>query len=593
MAQLLDYLSEKYQQETVDEVNRRLVELSSLFEISQLLNESLELSRVLNNVLLIPMGRLMIPRCAIILRLKDQYKVVMSKGLAPALKDRAFTRESLPSKCFVVQQFEDDKISPDLPQAFGEFVAAANLKIAVPFICKNRPLGFMLFSSKLNKTDFTGEEIDFLNSLANLSATSIENALQVEEIKEINTKLDRRIQELKALFDIGQGLSATLKAEEILRLLTYALMGQMLVMKYAILLKGDAHFFVYDSKGFKPQMLESICPPFNQFKTPETSRRSSQIEHPQLAKLFQQHDVKVLIPMKHQDKLLGYVLLGAKMSGEPYSDTDLEFLTTLVSQAVISLENARLFEETLEKQRLEEELNVARTIQKKLLPKTIPEIKGYEIYGMNNSSKQVGGDYYDVIPIDDHRVALAIADVSGKGVPASLLMANLQAALRVMMTPDLVLPEVVSKLNHLIYTNTGLDKFITFFIGILDLRTHSMEYINAGHNNPFQYRPDDEMHFLDIGGIILGIMPSYRYNTGKVSLEPGDLVLTYTDGVNEAVNTRDEEWGEEPMYEIVRTHSQEPVKAIVDRILEGIEAFSRGAQQADDITILAFRREQE
>ncbi|MCB0293181.1 MAG: serine/threonine-protein phosphatase, partial [Calditrichaeota bacterium] len=95
------------------------------------------------------------------------------------------------------------------------------------------------------------------------------------------------------------------------------------------------------------------------------------------------------------------------------------------------------------------------------------------------------------------------------------------------------------------------------------------------------------------GGIILGIMPSYRYNTGKVSLEPGDLVLTYTDGVNEAVNTRDEEWGEEPMYEIVRTHSQEPVQAIVDRILEGIEAFSRGAQQADDITILAFRREQE
>ncbi|MCB0291007.1 MAG: hypothetical protein KDH97_12190, partial [Calditrichaeota bacterium] len=193
MAQLLDYLSEKYQQETVDEVNRRLVELSSLFEISQLLNESLELSRVLNNVLLIPMGRLMIPRCAIILRLKDQYKVVMSKGLAPALKDRAFTRESLPTKCFVVQQFEDGKMSPDLPQAFSEFVAAANLKIAVPFICKNRPLGFMLFSSKLNKTDFTGEEIDFLNSLANLSATSIENALQVEEIKEINTKLDRRI----------------------------------------------------------------------------------------------------------------------------------------------------------------------------------------------------------------------------------------------------------------------------------------------------------------------------------------------------------------------------------------------------------------
>jgi sigma-B regulation protein RsbU (phosphoserine phosphatase) len=587
MAQLLDYLSEKYQPDSIDEVNRRLLELSSLFEISQLLNESLELSRVLNNVLFIPMGRLMIPRGAIILKLRGEYKVVMAKGIPGELKSKTFPADSIPEECFAIQQFNPDN---GKDSEIYQFAKTARLEISVPFMYNNQPLGLMLFGPKLKKGDFTKEETDFLLSLANLSATTIENALQLEEIKQINRQLDERIQELKTLFDIGQGLSSTLEYSKILKLLVYALMGQMLITKYAIILKNESHFSIHENKGFNEDFLETLYSQLHKESQSQAAVVAQNLADETAVTLCAKHGVQVVIPMRHQEKLIGYIFLGAKISGQAFSETDLEFLTTLVSQAVISLENARLFEETLEKQRMEEELNVARNIQKKLLPKSIPQIEGYEIYGMNTSSKQVGGDYYDVIPIDENRLALAIGDVSGKGVPASLLMANLQSALRVMMVPEVNLAEVVEKLNTLIYNNTGLDKFITFFIGILNTKKHTLEYVNAGHNNPILCSPQNEMRFLDIGGIILGIMPGYSYNTGSISLKKGDFILTYTDGVNEAINPGEEEFGEERLYELVKSHTKQPVKQIVENVWQAIDKFAAGYPQADDVTMLAVRR---
>ncbi len=599
MGQIIDYLSEKYQHETSDEVNRKLLELSSLFEISQLINESLELGRVLNNVLLIPMGRLMIPRCAILLKHNDEkkYRIVMAKGISEELKKHTFSPEIISDICSDIRVFNSNN-GHQLSE-FDEFVKSGSFKISVPFIFDNRPLGLMLFSEKLNKTEFNSDEIEFLKSLANLSASTVNNALQLDEIKQINTQLDEKnkqldekIQELNALFDISQGLSsATLDYQKILRLLAFALMGQMRTTKYAILLKKEAHFESYEAKGYNDDIIDKICQELPNLSPAPSAVLVSDVDNKTLLKVLQKNEVEVVVPMQHQDKVLGFLILGPKFTRQSYEKADLEFLTTLISQAVISLENARLFEETLEKQRLEEELNVARTIQKKLLPKSIPEIAGYDVYGMNDSSKQVGGDYFDIIPIDEERVAMAIGDVSGKGIPASLLMANLQAALRVMMTPDLNLAAVVGKLNDLIHANTGLDKFITFFIGILNIKEHTMEYVNAGHNNPVHYTAKSEMNFLDIGGIILGIMPNYAYNTGKISLEKGDAVVTYTDGVNEAIDPDGEEWGEEPLYDLIKAADPEkPVKELVDTVLTAIDDFAAGEPQADDVTMLVFRR---
>ncbi|MGH1362935.1 MAG: GAF domain-containing SpoIIE family protein phosphatase [Calditrichia bacterium] len=587
MAQLLDYLSEKYQKDSLDEVNRRLLELSSLFEISQLLNESLDLKRVLNNILFIPMGRMMIARGAIVLNRDGNYKTVMAKGLSEDQRDYTFETADFPESYFQLNgEADDEEKFPEL----RDYATKAGLSVGIPFISNNECLGMMLFGAKLNKQEFGSEELDFLKSLANLAATTIENALKVAEIQEINLQLDNKIQELGTLFDIGKGLSGTLELPEILNLLGFALMGQMFITRYAILLQTEKELSPYVNKGFNDSFIDSAAVKLNKMTATDTILLAKDITGKVLQRHFNTNDVQVLIPMQHQSKLRGYILLGSKISKKPFDKEDLEFLSTLVSQAVISLENARLFKEALEKQRMEEELNVARNIQRKLLPKALPEIPGYEIYGVNNSSKQVGGDYYDVIKIDENRYALAIGDVSGKGVPASLLMANLQAGLRVMMTPNVNLAESVGKINSLIHSNTDLDKFITFFIGILDIKEHSFEYVNAGHNNPFIVTKKRDISFLDIGGILLGIMPGYSYNTGRVDLQTGDLLITYTDGVNEAINREGEEWGEEPLYELVSSQRDGRVKDIVGNVLLAIDAFAAGEPQADDVTMLAVKR---
>lgn len=589
MAELLEYLSEKYPQKSVDEVNRRLLELSSLFEISQLLNESLELERVLNNVLLIPMGRLMIPRGAILLRRKEKYRVVMAKGLSAELAATEFKPDQIPEEALrAAFQCQEGSAGKD---AFSSFMCKARLKISMPFTSNNQCLGLLLFGAKLASTDFSEEETSFLMSLANLSATTVENALQLNEIKEVNRQLDGKIQELKTLFDIGQGLSSTLDYEQILKLLIYALMGQMLVNRYVVYMRREDTYVVHDHKGLEAPAIEALQGQLQALPAREAPLLTRKCRRAQLRKLTRRQDLQVLIPLSHQKEQLGYIFLGPKLSGSPYSVSDLEFLSTLVSQAVISLENARLFQETLEKQKMEDELNVARRIQKNLLPGRFPSPPGYEIYGMNQSSRQVGGDYFDVIEIDQNRLALAIGDVTGKGVPASLLMANLQAALRITMTPEADLAQVVGRLNQLIHANTESDKFITFFIGILNTAQHTFEYVNAGHNNPHWIHGDGgRQSFLDVGGVLLGVVPEFPYQCGKIQLQENDFIFIYTDGVNEALNPQDEEFGDPRLNELTRTLVNCSAREIVERVWSEIDTFSGGRPQADDVTMLTVRR---
>jgi sigma-B regulation protein RsbU (phosphoserine phosphatase) len=586
MTQFIDYLSEKYQSTSVDEINRRLLELTSLFEISQILNESLELEHVLSNVLLIPMGRLMIPRGTIILKKHDEYRTEMSKGIPQEHQDKVFAGiGEMPRESCMIDDYEGNSNHP-----IFQFAKSIKLELCIPFISQNRCLGLALFGPKLTRTPFSEEEINFLNSLASIATSSIENALQLEEIRDVNKRLDERIQELRTLFDIAQGLSATLENSKILKLLIYALMGQMLITRYAILIKKENGFIIQENKGLNDAIVESFSARLLTIDIPEKAILSSDLSDSSLSKSLKKNGIEALAPMVHQNKLLGYILLGSRLSQQELAENDLEFLTTLVSQAVISLENARLFQETLEKQRIEEELNVARNMQKKLLPKTLPSIPDYDIYGVNIPSKQVGGDYYDVIMIDKNHYALAIGDVSGKSVPAALLMANLQAALRVMIKQKIPLTEVVGNLNDLIHNNTDPDKYITFFVGILNRKENLFQYVNAGHNSPILYRQDGSVEELDVGGIILGMLPRYSYKEGKIQFHPGDLFYSYTDGVNEAIDPREEEFGEKRLRGVLSANAKKSSQKVAEAMLGSVSGFANGSPQEDDITMLILKR---
>ena len=259
------------------------------------------------------------------------------------------------------------------------------------------------------------------------------------------------------------------------------------------------------------------------------------------------------------------------------------------SLAIISLENKRLFQEALEKQKLEEELDLARDIQKNLFPQILPKINGVEVSAINISSKQVGGDYYDVIPVDENRFFIAIADVSGKGVPASLLMANIQAFLQVISKQKMDIQDATALMNNLITENTSDGRFITFFWGLLDVSTKTFTYVNAGHNPPLFIR-NKKIRKLEKGGIILGVMKTIMpYEAESIKLESRDVLILFTDGISEAMNSAGEEYSDQKLEQKSIDLSEKPASEILSRIKDDVQNFTSGNIQSDDITMIVLK----
>jgi sigma-B regulation protein RsbU (phosphoserine phosphatase) len=239
---------------------------------------------------------------------------------------------------------------------------------------------------------------------------------------------------------------------------------------------------------------------------------------------------------------------------------------------------------------MEEELNMARNIQQRLLPKSLPNFKNIELDGINVPSKQVGGDYFDVIEINEDLLGITIADVSGKGMPASLLMSNLQAALHALIRENFPPEVLVGRINNIIHNNTDLDKYITFFYGQLNLNTLELEFVNAGHNPPFLIRKSNKVELLTKGGIILGMMPNIVYLSDKVTLKRGDLLHCYTDGVTEAMNAEEEQYEEQRLMDLLQNLPEDCKPNQINQFLiEDINRFAGSTPQSDDLTILTIR----
>jgi sigma-B regulation protein RsbU (phosphoserine phosphatase) len=200
----------------------------------------------------------------------------------------------------------------------------------------------------------------------------------------------------------------------------------------------------------------------------------------------------------------------------------------------------------------------------------------------------VSGDYFDCFQLNSDKICLTIADVSGKGMGASLLMANLQAVLHALMEPNAILTEVAGKINNLIHRNTNYDKFITFFFGILDLKKSMFNYVNAGHNPPIWLRKNGNVELLEKGGLILGMMPNVPYQQETIPLELGDWIVMFTDGVTEATNADDVEFEEKRLIEVIRANKDKAANVMKDQILAAVREFSVGQAQGDDITLLCM-----
>jgi len=297
----------------------------------------------------------------------------------------------------------------------------------------------------------------------------------------------------------------------------------------------------------------------------------------------------LLVPFIHRDDLVGILILGEKITKTGFTTEDMTILSVLSTQAAIAFENARLYQETLEKQLMEEELGVAKEIQKHLLPKENPCNDRFEIVGYNLPSKEVGGDYYDFIQLNDEEIGIAIGDISGKGIPAAILMSNLQAALRISAAGAQNTREVVQKVNIHITQTTSIEKFATFFYGVLNTRNLTLDYTNAGHNCPILWRNDKTYCLLREGGVIIGLMEGALYNTSRINLHAGDFLVFYTDGVTEALNPHDDIFGEERLLQAVEKTANESAQGILDYILDTVIDFTHGHLQSDDLTLVVLK----
>jgi len=464
---------------------------------------------------------------------------------------------------------------------------------------QNKYLGLLCFGKKLNNTELSKNEIVFIETMLNISASAIENTIKFSEVSALNLNLNNKIRQLKSLFELSKEFNSNFTDKEnIVKLLRYTLIGNFGIKDFVILSRGkNGEFYLLkDNKNLdlSPFCLKELFP---QGKIPDefksTMRVSLNSSIP-FVKFLAEKGFELLISTVIKNEVDNIIFLGKKLNNTSYSDTDIEFLESIVNLSLISIQNSNLFREFLDKQKIENELKIAREIQLALLPSKLPEIKGYEISGINLPALQVGGDYYDIIKLTGSKIAIVIADVSGKGTPASLLMANIQSAvhsyLKLYDESSFDLAKVTEKINELIYENTSAEKFITFFWGILDSENNTFEYINAGHNPPLILKKDNIIQLTE-GGFMIGILDfGISYEVGKINLENDDTIVFYTDGVTEANNLNGDEFGEERLSKVLQENKNNSTDIILDQVKHSVEEFSKDTAQYDDITLIVLKK---
>jgi sigma-B regulation protein RsbU (phosphoserine phosphatase) len=304
-------------------------------------------------------------------------------------------------------------------------------------------------------------------------------------------------------------------------------------------------------------------------------------------------NAELLLALPGRNRLMGVMALGPKRSQAAYSSADLKLLQALASQTGLALEVSELARslanEAAQRERANREMEIAREVQERLFPQEMPDLPGATIAGYCRPALGVGGDYYDVIDLGEGRVGLAVGDVSGKGISAALLMASLRASLRgVTLDGPRDFAKLMHKVNRLVYEASASNRYATFFFASYDPATRRLECVNAGHNPPVLLRGSEVIR-LEADGPVVGLLPFAPYTEQGLVLEPGDTLILYTDGISEAMTSNDEEWGDERMIAAAQAAKDKPASELLDAIFVGVDTFTAGAPQHDDMTLLVLK----
>lgn len=313
-------------------------------------------------------------------------------------------------------------------------------------------------------------------------------------------------------------------------------------------------------------------------------------ENSALGEILDELKVKLILPMKDAEHLLGFLALTAKVAGYRYSAEDFNLLGVLSNQMVTALTNARLYVESLEKLRLEEELNMARQIQLDLLPSCPPEMACAAISAQSMPSRTVGGDFYDFIPSKvNRRMGIVIADASGKGMPAALMIAQVHAMIHSEVNNGNNIATMLENMNNQVAQSTSPEKYVTLFYGELEEETGLFHFANAGHNYPILARSNGEVVLLETGGPLIGAFQNMHYESSSIRLQPGDVLFFFTDGLSEAMNEKGEEYSEDRIRKLVLNNRDRDPQTLMEMILEDVRKFDPHIPPQDDTTMITMK----
>ena len=420
-------------------------------------------------------------------------------------------------------------------------------------------------------------------------------------LKDENERLKAAIEELSILNDISTAINSTLSLEDIIELIVKKCIKHIGAEQGTVTLldsrEQEKPFQtmirqVNSSNDFLPLHLDTQITGWiltnrkplliNDMESNEQIRIPKTEENPVNSLLS--------VPLLLKGRVIGSLNLFNKNTPGGFTDADKRLLSIIATQSAQVIENTRLIEEEKSLIHLQEEMKMACKIQMGLLPKEKPEIDGYDIAGKSIPAKAVGGDYYDFIMAGNGRIMICLGDVSGKGMPAALLMSNLQATFRGQDLGGHQPCEIMRRSNRLLFRSTAPDKFATFFFGLLDNVEHKFHYCNAGHNNPIVTHRNGDHYFLDTGGLILGALDESKYTDTVISLEVGDTLLIFSDGISEARNPADEEYCEERIVKALIGNPHLDAAGIIDHIIDEVNTFADSRDQMDDMTIVALKR---
>ncbi|MBI4670515.1 MAG: SpoIIE family protein phosphatase [Chloroflexi bacterium] len=322
--------------------------------------------------------------------------------------------------------------------------------------------------------------------------------------------------------------------------------------------------------------------------------RTSDLIRPQLAELFELEAV-VLFPLIARGEMVGALGVDQGRDAQHFSPEEMRVLTGIANQAAVAIERAQLDEQAEQKKRLDHELGLARQIQTSFLPHHMPHLPGYDIAATWRAAREVSGDFYDLIRLQHERLGMVVADVSDKGLPAALFMALTRTIIRTMAIGKPSPREAMERANDVIIADAQSDMFVTAFYGVLDTTDGSILYVNAGHNPPLLYHYESgTVHPLPEHGIALGILPNMEQPQAHVQLHPGDVIVLYTDGITDALDlSGEQEFGAPRLVEVIQAHASKSAQALTDEIMHAVQAFTQGAPQFDDLTLVVVKRKLE